>query len=87
MGLDAPSLRSGGPMAVYFFFVLSGYLLTKRVFDEIQSSRNEPPKRFVNLKIVNYRLRRFFRVYPALVTAAILLKLFYVTKEYSSLSS
>jgi peptidoglycan/LPS O-acetylase OafA/YrhL len=60
----SPSLSEGGAQTVYFFFVLSGYLLMKRGLSEIQPTLDQVPNRFCNMKLVYYVIRRFFRIYP-----------------------
>jgi peptidoglycan/LPS O-acetylase OafA/YrhL len=58
------SLSEGGAQTVYFFFVLSGYLLMKRGLSEIQPTKDQFPNRFFNMRLVFYCIRRFFRIYP-----------------------
>jgi peptidoglycan/LPS O-acetylase OafA/YrhL len=59
------SWNDAGPQAVYFFFVLSGYLLTKHALDEIQSSPDKAPKSYLGFLLVKYLIKRILRVYPA----------------------
>jgi peptidoglycan/LPS O-acetylase OafA/YrhL len=58
------SLHWSGAQAVYFFFVLSGYLLMKSGLTTIQPKAEVSPRRFLNLNLVIYLVKRFFRIYP-----------------------
>jgi peptidoglycan/LPS O-acetylase OafA/YrhL len=66
------SLAPAGGMAVLFFFVLSGFLLTKRGLGEIQPTKEDTPKRFLSPILIYYYLRRLFRIYPALLATFLL---------------
>jgi peptidoglycan/LPS O-acetylase OafA/YrhL len=50
--------------AVYYFFVLSGYLLFKRGLQDIQRTKETPPKRFFGLPLLKFLVRRVFRIIP-----------------------
>jgi len=76
------SLLAAGQMTIYFFFVLSGYLLTKKSLDEIQPSKDDQPRRILNLNIVNFAVRRFFRIYPAFLAALVLYKLLNYIQDF-----
>jgi len=76
------SLLAAGQMTIYFFFVLSGYLLTKKALDEIQPSKDDQPKRILNLNILNFAARRIFRIYPAFLAALVLYKLLNYIQDF-----
>jgi peptidoglycan/LPS O-acetylase OafA/YrhL len=61
-----------GTPAVYFFFVLSGYLLMSRGLAEIQPSRGDAPKRFFGEKLFYFSIKRIARIYPAYLVAVLL---------------
>lgn len=77
------SIESCGTMAVYFFFCLSGYLLSKRALVEIQPHKDHIPNHFIGLRLVNYATRRFFRIYPAFFLSIMIyhFAMLYVTDE------
>ena len=43
-----------GNLAVYFFFALSGFVISLNYFDKIKSIKN----------LINFQIKRFFRLYP-----------------------
>src|SRR5689334_16112022 len=68
-----PGLAVAGDKAVYFFFVLSGFLLTYRAFCEILPSPPQAQSVYSSQSLVvmptknsvySYFIRRFFRIYP-----------------------
>ncbi|MGF1925323.1 MAG: acyltransferase family protein, partial [Bacteroidia bacterium] len=64
------SLKEGALQSVYFFFVLSGYLLMRRGLVDIQPSKNKQPVRFCNKNmLLSYLTKRLFRIYPAFIVS------------------
>lgn len=59
-----PSLLPGGFVGVDIFFVISGYLITKLIFNELRANDS--------FSFSNFYLRRLRRLYPALFTTLFL---------------
>lgn len=62
--LSSGALSGFGTPAVYFFFVLSGYLLMSRALSEIQSSHIDHPTKFWGASLTSFLIKRIARIYP-----------------------
>jgi len=63
------SVQQAGYLAVPLFFILSAYLLTKNMLKEIEPKKDQPPRAVWNMTLVNYYIKRLFRIYPAFAGA------------------
>ena len=62
-----PSLFPGGYIGVDIFFVISGFLITKSINNDLNSN---------NFKFTNFYIKRILRLYPALIFVLILCLIF-----------
>ena len=61
-----------GNLAVYFFFTLSGFVISLNYFENIKSAKD----------LIRFQIKRFFRLYPVHIFVLILILLIQLTKLY-----